>query len=1070
MTYRPYRLGLDVGTNSIGWFVVWLDEKGRPHALGPGGVRVYPDGRDPQSGTSNAVDRREARSARRRRDRYLRRRADLMTALIRHGLMPADAAERKALEALDPYELRAHGLDAALPLHHFGRALFHLAQRRGFKSNRKTDKKAKEDGPIKDGAARLRLLLDETGARTLGEFFWGLHREREPVRARSRPNTGKEPARDASEDEGEQKKLKGKVLYDFYPTRDLVEREFDSLWAAQAQHHPALSDAARAEIKDIIFYQRPLRPQPVGKCTLDPAAGPDDAEGFRCPWAMPIAQRFRILQEVRALEVGRTGEAQRRLTKEEGDRIAAELMRGANLKFDRMRTMLKLGEGFRFNLESEKRRELLGDRTAKILSNKKHFGKAWHGFAPERQAEIVERLLTEADPEALTAWLIEVSGIDAERAETIADALEDLDSHCRLGLRALRKIVPHLEAGLRYHEAAAAAGYDHAKGPTGEQLDRLPYYGRWLEDAVIGTGDPRDTLDRRYGRLPNPTVHIGLNQLRRLVNALIRQYGPPAEIVVEMARELRLSDKEKTRIEKEQAQNQRKNEERSKLLREHGQRDNALNRMKLRLWEELNPQDPMDRRCPYSGEVIGVKALLSDAVEIDHLLPFQDSLDDGAANKVVCFRFANRAKGKRTPFEAFGTSPTIDRVHYEWEQIGARANGLPKGKRWRFAPDARERFEKDRDFLDRQLMETSWLARLARAYLGAICASNKVWVTSGGMTRLVRGLWDLDGLLPDHARTDKKNRADHRHHAIDAAVTALIDRSMLQKIASAYDDDRSRIVVPFPWNSFREDLEAALDRMVVSHKPDHGVAAKLHKETAYGLVAEPEKEDGHTLVYRKAFLSLNENEVARIRDRRLRDAVSAYLAEAKAAGVRIEEALARFAEVAAAKDPAWAGGLRHVRLLEKKQLDYMMPVRDANGHSYKAYSAGENAYVELYELPNGRWEGEAVMVYQANRPGHVPSWRTRHPEARFVMRVHKGDLLRIEENSRERIMVVRQLDAAAKRFKLAAHNETGNLQVRHEKADDPFEWLMKRYNELRKMKAERVRVDELGRVWRVTPV
>jgi CRISPR-associated endonuclease Csn1 len=95
MAERPYRLGLDMGTNSLGWFMLWLDSAGRPHALGPGGVRVYPDGRDPQSGTSNAVDRREARSARRRRDRYLRRRADLMKALVRHGLMPVDAAERK---------------------------------------------------------------------------------------------------------------------------------------------------------------------------------------------------------------------------------------------------------------------------------------------------------------------------------------------------------------------------------------------------------------------------------------------------------------------------------------------------------------------------------------------------------------------------------------------------------------------------------------------------------------------------------------------------------------------------------------------------------------------------------------------------------------------------------------------------------------------------------------------------------------------------------------------------------------------------------------------------------------
>jgi CRISPR-associated endonuclease Csn1 len=66
---RSYRLGLDLGSNSLGWFVTYLEKRGdryEPVALGPGGVRIFPDGRDPQSGTSNAVDRRMARGARKR--------------------------------------------------------------------------------------------------------------------------------------------------------------------------------------------------------------------------------------------------------------------------------------------------------------------------------------------------------------------------------------------------------------------------------------------------------------------------------------------------------------------------------------------------------------------------------------------------------------------------------------------------------------------------------------------------------------------------------------------------------------------------------------------------------------------------------------------------------------------------------------------------------------------------------------------------------------------------------------------------------------------------------------------
>lgn len=122
----PYRLGLDVGSNSLGWFVVWLDGQGQAAGLGPGGVRIYTNGRDPKSKTSNAVDRRVARSARRRRDRYLKRRASLMDLLVAHGLMPTDETARKALERLNPYEFRARALDDALSPHEVGRALFHF--------------------------------------------------------------------------------------------------------------------------------------------------------------------------------------------------------------------------------------------------------------------------------------------------------------------------------------------------------------------------------------------------------------------------------------------------------------------------------------------------------------------------------------------------------------------------------------------------------------------------------------------------------------------------------------------------------------------------------------------------------------------------------------------------------------------------------------------------------------------------------------------------------------------------------------------------------------------------------
>lgn len=1073
---RPYRLGLDLGTNSLGWFVVWLDRDGerwRPVDLGPGGIRVFPDGRDPQSGTSNAADRRNARSARRRRDRfadrYFGRRSELLNALVRHGLMPAEVSDRKALEELDPYELRAGALDKPLSAHHVGRAIFHLNQRRGFLSNRKVDTKDDDKGAITQAASKLGEAMQQEGSRTLGQFLWRRHQRRESVRARPHMQGAK-------------------ASYDFYPTRALLEAEFNAIWKSQASHHPQMTEAAREEIAQIIFYQRPLRQPPVGKCTLDPATQPfaDDPEGYRCPWAHPLAQRFRIYQEVRNLEVGETGQTRRKLTKEEGDAVALTLLQRKEAKFEALRTLLKLPAGARFNLESERRPALDGDETAARLSHKSLFGKSWRSLDMSRQTAIVDKLLNEPDEIELALWLKGKCELDAETAERIADASLP-EGHCRLGLRAIKKLLPLMEGGLRYDEAAAAAGYDHAKRPTGEMLDRLPYYGQWLSDAVVGTGDARDTKEKQFGQFPNPTVHIGLGQLRRLVNSLIDELGPPAEIAIEFTRALRVSPEEKRRIQAEQRKNQDLNRKRVERMREALDNPHLdpspRDLLKMRLWEELGPAD--DRHCPYTGEVIGIRRLLSEEVDIDHILPFKMTLDDSAANKTVCMRYANRYKRKQTPFEAFGSSPDA----YRWEEIAARAAMLPKNKRWRFDPDAREQFEKRGGFLSRQLNETGWLARLAKQYLGAVTDPNAIWVVPGRLTAMIRGKWGLNSLLPDHnyagvqekaaeftAATDDmefsgvKNRADHRHHAIDGLVVALTDRSLLWRMANAYDEDREKIEIPTPWdkNRLRDDLKASLDRMTVSHKPDHGTRGKLHEDTAYGIVKEPEKEGGKHFVRRKPIETLSIKEIGNIRDIRLRELIQQHVAKAKAEGIDLKVALENF-KIQDHNNPHIKHGVRNVRILVPEDPKFTISIHDRKSKKpYKAFAAGENLFVDIHETSDGRWHGEATTRFQSNQNDgkETPPRTTR---AEHIMRIFKGDLIALNYKGLRTVMVVRQLEASNNRVKLAPHNETGNLQARHETDDniDPFRWLIASYNTLKSLGAEKVRVDERGRVWRV---
>lgn len=232
--HKIWRLGADLGANSLGWAAIELDApvNGKPIAILAAGSRIFSDGRDPKSGASLAVDRRDARAMRRRRDRFQQRQKALIKYLIADGLFPADEAARKAMAAIDPYAVRARALDEALTLPELGRALFHLNQRRGFKSNRKADRKADDDaGKIAAGVEELgrkiRAAEEQAGAEP-GSWTFGkwLHMRRIGAtdannipRVRTRLDTEKD---EAGKERG----------YDFYPGRALMEEEFGAIWAA----------------------------------------------------------------------------------------------------------------------------------------------------------------------------------------------------------------------------------------------------------------------------------------------------------------------------------------------------------------------------------------------------------------------------------------------------------------------------------------------------------------------------------------------------------------------------------------------------------------------------------------------------------------------------------------------------------------------------------------------------------------------------------------------------------------------------------------------------------------------
>ncbi|MDR0633868.1 MAG: hypothetical protein LBF91_02695, partial [Azoarcus sp.] len=312
-----YRLALDMGATSLGWAVFRLNEQREPVAIIRAGVRLFNSGRDPKTEASLAVKRREARSMRRRRDRLLKRKARMMDKLKNHGFFPEDEAARKALESLNPYELRAKGLTEALQPGEFARALFHINQRRGFKSNRKTDKNEKDSGALKNAISRLRQALQTSDCKTVGAWLWQRMQDGEGVRARYRETkTLTEAGRNKIE-----------KSYDLYIDRAMIEEEFETLWAKQAEFNPALfNKEAHDDLKETLLHQRSLRPVNPGRCTLLP-------EEVRAPRALPSQQRFRIYQEVNNLRILGEGLREEELTLEQRDRIIHELEKKAEVSF-----------------------------------------------------------------------------------------------------------------------------------------------------------------------------------------------------------------------------------------------------------------------------------------------------------------------------------------------------------------------------------------------------------------------------------------------------------------------------------------------------------------------------------------------------------------------------------------------------------------------------------------------------------------------------------------------------------------------------------------------------------------
>jgi CRISPR-associated endonuclease Csn1 len=822
-------LGIDLGAASVGWALV-RTESGSPAGIIRAGARVFEpavDG-DMEAGReeSKGKKRREARSQRRQTWRRARRARRIFQLLQRGGLLPPGEAsspearqnlltdldktilasawfrrklaekpgKENELEHVWPYLLRATALDEALEPYFLGRVLYHLAQRRGFKSNRKetggTEEK-EDEGKVKEGISKLRDAMTEAGARTLGEYFSTIRPSAERIRTR-------------------------------YTARSMYESEFDKIWNAQAGHHPAiLTPQLRKEIRNAMFFQRkPWFPANlVGKCDLE-------REHNRAPAHLLISQRFRMLQTVNNLRLSVPGEIERDLTGEEHSSLLSALETRGDLTFPEVRTSLGLKKA-EFNLERGGEKRILGNRTAVKLAHV--FGGRWAGFSPEERDKAVHFVWSFEKPEKLAAAAAKKWTLDEKAAQELANlSLEQ--GYLSHSVKAMQKLLPLLEKGVPYGEARRRVYPE--RWDVAEPLDLLPSVAE---------------SQKLLGQIKNPAVIRALTELRKVVNAIIRRHGKPAEIRIELARDLRNTRKRRQAMADENRDNEKLRKEAAKKILDW---DPSMQNPSRRDMQKVLLARECGWKCPYTGRPISMGALLGPEpqFDIEHIIPFAVSLDNSFANLTLCENEHNRnVKQKRTPFQAYSS----DQATYQeiLERVKTFSGKYAHKKLRRFQMNDEGLTELTSDFSERQLNDTRYATRLAADYLGLLYGGRedtdkklRVRTTVGRITGFLRWEWKLNSILNDGDSSGggekSKSRNDHRHHAVDAIVTALTGTGTVAALSRAAERapiERRRLFgsLEGPWPNFSDSVREEIGSIVVSHRVTRRVRGPLHEETLY---------------------------------------------------------------------------------------------------------------------------------------------------------------------------------------------------------------------------------------------
>lgn len=949
-----YILGLDLGSASIGWALIGLDSSRQPQKLLKAGVRIFEPGVEGSTleieqgkDKSKAIARRTARLQRRQLRRRAARQRDLFRLLQSQGLLPesdpniSDASLQRhlilndldsalrvsaqgmanlkpgigsAIEQLLPYYLRKAALDRKLEAYELGRVLYHLIQRRGFKSNRREGKstkdKVEELGKVKLGISELARDIKTSDARTLGEYFASLDPHSQKVRRR-------------------------------WTARKMFEDEFELIWNTQQAYAPqSLTAELKKEIARLLFYQRPIASQEhlIGHCELE-------KEERRAPWASLDAQRFRLLQKVNDLMIVLPGQfVEVALTAEERQKTLDALQNAGDQKFTALRKLLALPRQSQFNLERGDEKTLRGNRTNTLMRTA--FGEFWDEMTQDEKNAVVKVWVDTESEDRLVDLCLKRWALDEPSARLLA-AKNPEDGYCGLSLKAIRKLLPIMETGMSFKTAE--------KEIYGERFSG---------------GEPRDFLPIVREALPelrNPAVERALSEMRKLVNAIVREYGKPYEIRIEMARELRKSRKEREKTTKNNRDRERLREKaKARILAECGfQNPSRDDVQKALLFDECGGI------CPYTGRAIEFSSLFGDTqFDVEHIIPLSRYPDDSFLNKTLCYHEENRSvKRGRTPWEAYGTDEE------RWSAIELRVQKFSNpAKLRRFQLRSEEELG---EFTARQMNDTRYTTRLAADLLAELYGGRDisrgdgtnrrvVFATSGQVTATLRRSWLLEGILREaipsaNGESKGKPRTDHRHHAVDAIVIGLTNEKTIKMMSTVAAQavatrlgSRTFRSIQSPWPSFVDSIRPQVEQMIISHRPEHKMTGALHDETNYG---RPYDQGKKTYVHiRKPLASLSAKDIEGIVDPMIRATVHS---KADALGGDLSKC-----ETANDWPTLTASDGRQIPIRKARIRKVMKVTQIAQGSRQRFVQPGNNHHVTVFAQldVNGRERWDSVPV------------------------------------------------------------------------------------------------------------